>query len=401
MFFHVQTTLLIAALVGVMLGGMQLLASQRLQATPLAYWAAASLSLSSACAFFALRRELGIPVSVLAGNGLVFLGTGLLLSGIRTFDGRRARLDLVVLVSLAGVAALAVSVAEGDRMAERVTIASLLVAVLAAMAGSALIRRSDFGPLLSRFASGVLLLGVAAAFAVRGLVAWSGFAPDLGALNNLADLMMILAATVLVVAWSFGSLFMVLERLASVDDLTGLLNRRATLQQAQRLLSAAKGHGRPLAVLLADLDHFKSVNDRFGHEVGDTVLRHFAWVLRSAVRPRDVVGRHGGEEFCIVLPGADGPAALAVAEHLRHLAERELYRVDGYETRVTLTIGVACFSGATGELCEVKDLIGASDAALYRAKLDGRNRVAGSGHSPLEAGRLPLDDARIAAGPST
>lgn len=392
---------MISALVGVMLAGMQMLAGWRLQAAPLVYWSLATLALTGACLFFAVRGDIGLAPSVLVGNGLLLVGMGLVFSGIRAFDRQPPRLGAVAGIAAAGIVALAVSLSFGDNAPNRVTIVSVLVATWAATSGAALLERSGSGPLLSRFASAMILFAVAAAFTARGVGAQFGYITAAGPLNSPAELAVAVASLVLVIAWSFGSLFMVLERLASVDDLTGLFNRRATLQQARELLNAAKARRQPLSVLLADLDHFKSVNDRFGHEVGDIVLQHIAFVMRATVRSCDVVGRHGGEEFCIVLPGTAEREALAVAERLRMLAQEELTRVDGFDTGVTLTVGMASFAPERPGLHEIKELIAASDAALYRAKAQGRNRVACAGQLPLESGAsAAMGKGQIAARPS-
>ncbi|MFG1346901.1 GGDEF domain-containing protein [Xanthobacter autotrophicus DSM 431] len=398
MHFHAQTTLAIAAMVGVMLAAVQFLAGWRLRTSPLAYWGLCNICLSAGSLFIAARPTLGLHASVLVGNGLLFVAMGLLFSGIRAFDGRPPLLAEALLTAIGGVLALAISLAFGDNMPDRVTIVSLVLSIWAALSAVALLETPGSGPLLSRFASGVLLLAVALFLAIRGLTAQLG-AIGLQPFDSPVELGWLLFAIGLAVAWSFGSLFMVLERLASVDDLTGLLNRRATLQQAASCLKAAKSRRLPLSLLLADLDHFKLVNDRFGHDVGDTVLRRFAAVMPGAVRPSDVVGRHGGEEFCIALPGADEKNAQLIAERLRLLAEANLARVDGLNTAVTLSVGTATFSPGSPELSTIPELIAAADKALYAAKAAGRNRVfAASRVTAHGAGPQPLP--QIAAGPA-
>ncbi len=167
-----------------------------------------------------------------------------------------------------------------------------------------------------------------------------------------------------------------LEALAHTDLLTSLFNRRK-LDEA--LAEATEGRGRPLSLILGDIDNFKSVNDRHGHKVGDQVLVAFADLLRDAVRPTDILGRWGGEEFMLLCPDTDLPAAVALAERLRQRVEATALPEVG--TR-TCSFGVATL--APGESTD--SLVGRADAALYRCKRNGRNRVEVSASLWSEAG---------------
>lgn len=163
-----------------------------------------------------------------------------------------------------------------------------------------------------------------------------------------------------------------LEWLACTDELTGLANRRHLLQRLQELWSESERTGRSLSLVLCDIDHFKAVNDTYGHHAGDAVLVEFAALLRAESRAYDLAGRFGGEEFALLLPGADAAAARSAAERLRVAVARRAVPVDGEEIRVTASFGVACRRAAT----DVHDLLRRCDQALYRAKRGGRNRVA-------------------------
>jgi diguanylate cyclase (GGDEF)-like protein len=157
---------------------------------------------------------------------------------------------------------------------------------------------------------------------------------------------------------------------ASTDHLTGLLNRRALMDNATQLCTRQAKRKEPVAVLMFDLDHFKSINDRFGHHVGDEVLRLFGAVARANMRASDLIGRLGGEEFFALLPGTISDAAI-VAERVRAAFEVAAVSVGGCDAGATVSTGVA--SGAPGT--DVTALLIRSDAALYRAKAKGRNRV--------------------------
>jgi diguanylate cyclase (GGDEF)-like protein len=155
---------------------------------------------------------------------------------------------------------------------------------------------------------------------------------------------------------------------AIIDPLTGLFNRQALAARAGEMLRQARTASAPLAVLIGDLDHFKRVNDRQGHHVGDAVLREVASALRANVRALDYVYRYGGEEFVILLPRTDEARALAVAERVRRVVAAA--HPAGLE--MTMSIGV---SVAGRQQIEFDDLLIAADRALYRAKVEGRNRV--------------------------
>lgn len=162
------------------------------------------------------------------------------------------------------------------------------------------------------------------------------------------------------------------ERAARVDALTGVANRRAFNEAAESEVQRALRYGTPVSLILIDLDHFKSINDSYGHQTGDAVLVSFARTITEAVREVDVVGRWGGEEFVVLLPGTIAAEALRAAERMRAaLSERDLY-FQGRQIRFTASFGVAEFNPAELSFYSLLDRV---DAALYEAKKAGRNRV--------------------------
>ena len=162
-----------------------------------------------------------------------------------------------------------------------------------------------------------------------------------------------------------------LREQATRDGLTGLWNRREILDRLARESARCERDGGELSVVVIDVDHFKRVNDTLGHAAGDGVLREIASRLGASVRPADVVGRVGGEEFLVVLPGCDHLRALGVAERLRVAVSREPVRALGREIPVTASFGVAGRRGPVGP----EALVALADAALYAAKRAGRNRT--------------------------
>jgi diguanylate cyclase (GGDEF)-like protein len=189
-----------------------------------------------------------------------------------------------------------------------------------------------------------------------------------------------LAAQV-VVALENARLHEVVEQQALVDGLTGLANRRSLEQFLHAELAHAARFGEPAAFVLADVDDFKQVNDRYGHAVGDDVLREFATALRETVRDSDVAARWGGEEFALVLTGTDIGGGVRLAERARQaVASRAIRLPDGGELAVTASFGVAAFPYRRG----ADALLAAADEALYAAKRNGKNRVVGARESTPE-----------------
>ena len=167
------------------------------------------------------------------------------------------------------------------------------------------------------------------------------------------------------------------ERLAALavsDELTGVANRRRLIEALEEAMAFARRRDAPLAVLLADLDHFKEVNDRLGHSVGDDVLRRIAQGMEGALRTEDLLGRYGGDEFVAVLPGTGGPGAHEAGDRLRKaLAGLDLGLTGrGFENPLTISVGLALHDRNVADPAE---LLRRADEALYRAKAAGRNRV--------------------------
>ena len=164
---------------------------------------------------------------------------------------------------------------------------------------------------------------------------------------------------------------------ATRDFSTGLWNRGAILDIVSRELARAHREGQPVSLGLADIDHFKAINDGFGHAVGDAVLREVSRRLQQAIRSYDSIGRYGGEEFLIVLPGCDPGAVPAVAERLRACVGDDPFPVAEHHPPVTISLGVASLRpDVTRGSADQDALIRAADEALYRAKQAGRNCVA-------------------------
>jgi diguanylate cyclase (GGDEF)-like protein len=162
------------------------------------------------------------------------------------------------------------------------------------------------------------------------------------------------------------------QQLATTDHLTGLYNRRGFLDLARHELERCWRFHRPLCVLMADIDHFKQVNDTHGHIAGDAVLTQLAQTMLSALREVDVVCRYGGEEFCIILPESDPHGAYQVAERLRQSVQNTIYIYRDIRISITISIGMSTLLGLNQT---IDDLIEQADSALMVSKQAGRNRV--------------------------
>jgi diguanylate cyclase (GGDEF)-like protein len=166
-------------------------------------------------------------------------------------------------------------------------------------------------------------------------------------------------------------LYEIMELQATQDDMTGVANRRAVVTRLEYELGRAKRENGVCSIALFDIDYFKQVNDTWGHPAGDQVIKWVAKEIGESIRPYDTLGRYGGEEFLLVIPGAGPDGAVAAAERARAAIERQSCMVDGMQLAITVSAGVATWSADT----DADALLRLADDALYRAKQTGRNRV--------------------------
>lgn len=167
-----------------------------------------------------------------------------------------------------------------------------------------------------------------------------------------------------------------LSEISARDSLTGLYNRWYVMEKIDREMNRSIRHGSPVSLIMLDIDHFKRVNDSFGHSAGDRVLRSVGQVLRGSCRVYDVAGRYGGEEFCIVLPETRVGSTTVVAERIRERLEASRFEVGADSVVVTASIGIAGVDSSEVEgAVSSSTLIDRADLALYAAKHHGRNRV--------------------------
>lgn len=341
-------------------------------------------------ALLVLRWRAGDFLAIGVAYVLVISAFGILWQGVRVFERRAPRM-LPVLASAALWFGLCLWPAFTSSQPLRVAVLSALIALYCGLAAGEL-WRGRMEKLPSRIPAVVVLASYTAFMLIR--IALVGVAPyPVGGLPIEAGWIGAFNVVVFVHVAAFAILMVSLTKerreseqrnYALTDPLTGLFNRRAFAAQSQRIAYRRKFGREQTSLLVLDLDHFKRVNDRFGHDTGDQVLVAFAAVAEAALRPSDSLYRIGGEEFCFVLPDTALADAITLAERIRLDFEVVSVDADGERVRATVSIGIATtdFSGFDLEV-----LLAAADAALYEAKARGRNRVVVA--EPTAIRRLP------------
>jgi diguanylate cyclase (GGDEF)-like protein len=372
----VTTLFVVATCLTGLLGLLLLLAWARARIPALAWWGAAYLVGGCSVAAWSLDGLISPLVPTGVANSLLFIACGMTWNAARVFHAR----SVLVGAPIAGAAIWLFACVFADLAhwpAARVGLSSLIVATYTFLTAAELwrerrkqLRRRWPALLVPMLHSAVFLFPIPLA---------SLFPGDPGVMTvGTAWVDLFVLETML---YAVGTAFIVLElaqeqalRLhkdaAATDELTGVLNRRGVLQAAQQLIAGQARKGEAVAALMFDLDHFKNINDRFGHGIGDKALHLFAATARASTRASDIVGRLGGEEFVALLPGTLAEAKI-VAERVRRAFEAAGATVAGHDLNATVSVGAACGEPGT----DIVALLAAADAALYRAKASGRNRV--------------------------
>jgi len=325
------------------------------------------------------RPHLPEVLSHVSANMLMTGGQALIAFGIGRFVGHRLSPALVVAIPLCVGATVAWFTFADQRLDIRIAAYSFAMALASAMAASVLLR-APRGPLrTTHWPLGALYL-IQGALALGRAIWVLRNEPSHDLFQNIPLHVLWFAQAVVFVNVAFMGLVVIitqrirleLDRQASYDSLTSTLNRRAFERMAAAEWSRAVRRNLPISVLAVDLDHFKALNDTLGHEAGDMWLAAFAETAQRLLRREDLLCRHGGEEFLILLPHASRDAACAAAERLRQAAGALRLPAFGPDRTITVSIGVATRDETTSDL---KALLAAADRALYRAKANGRNRV--------------------------
>jgi diguanylate cyclase (GGDEF)-like protein len=377
-----STLYIVAAMIAALLGMMLLFFGFQEKIAALKWWGSAYLLGAASIALWTVGSARFGALFALALNAVGFVTCGMVWNASRLFHGRKPSYPGLVLGALAWIAAVMTLPASATAL--RMTIGAAIVAVYAALTATELwserrrtLRRrwpSVAVPVLHGF---VLMLPILLGDLLH---------PHDRAFDQSIWVTMF---TVELVLYAVGTVFLIFmlvseravtvhKNAASCDPLTGMFNRRGFAEACARVIERESNGGRPVTVLIFDIDHFKSINDRFGHPAGDEILKLFAAVVLNNLRISDLSGRIGGEEFAALLP-CPLEEGVIVAERVREAFEASGIVCDEGPVDTTVSIGVA--GGPAGTELEV--LLAAADTALYQAKRSGRNRVEAAEELPL------------------
>jgi len=374
-----NTLLLVTVYVEAMLGLLLLFAwVQNTQITAVAWWGFAHLLRSGSIVLFGMYGTVSEAISIDLANAILFTAFAVTYTGARVFDGRKIEPWTLVAGAVVWVLVSRTPFVF-DSMEMRILVSSGIITCYTwATAYEFWCGRSE--PLVSRWPAIFMLFAHGALFLLRTpLTVFLPWTKQDQIYASVWLTVLSFEALLFTISIAFILLAMAKERTelrhktaALIDPLTGIANRRAFLETAAELFMRNVERPRPAAVLLIDLDHFKSINDRFGHAIGDKILQMFAETTSAKLRPRDLIGRLGGEEFAVVLYDVSREGALATAERIRSTFADAADMIDNCPVHSTVSVGVVIVQDAS---VDVTLLLSQADQALYYAKARGRNRV--------------------------
>jgi diguanylate cyclase (GGDEF)-like protein len=378
---NLTTLLAITLFTPALAGGLLLLSwLQHRRILALGVWGFGFITTSVATTLIIVARG-AVPDfwSIIVGNAILAAAYGILWCGARKFDGK----NVPIPVALMGVVSWLIACSIGPiyaRPEARATVMAVIGIVYTLLAVLELWRGR--GDDVWRWPIMLLLLAHAAAIPIHIPLAGAWTHPDPSDVDLLTFAIFEGAFVCICTAYLFGGLAK--DRIAArywraslIDPLTGVANRRGFFHTGERLLTRARFAHEPMALIMFDLDRFKSINDRYGHHIGDEVLTAFCRLATSQLRPNDLFGRIGGEEFASLLPDTGRHDALLLAERVRSALEATSHTIGQHAFRSTVSVGVAI---SDEERSDLNALLNAADRALYRAKALGRNRVEPSPH---------------------
>jgi diguanylate cyclase (GGDEF)-like protein len=378
-----STLYLVATMVAALLGSMLLFFGNQEKISALKWWGTAYLLGSASVALWTLAGAMLGEMLSLALNAVGFVTCGMVWNASRLFHGRKPNLPGLVLGALVWIAAVMSLAPESSAM--RMTIGAGIVAVYAALTATEL--WSERRRTLQKRWPAIAVPALHGFVLMLPILLGDLLHPhDSGAFGSS---IWVTVFAIELVLYAVGTVFLIFvlvseravtvhKTAASVDPLTGMFNRRGFAEACARVIEREANAGRPVTVLIFDIDHFKSINDRFGHPAGDEILRLFSAVVVNNVRLSDLSGRIGGEEFAALLP-CPLDEGVIVAERVREAFAASGIVCEEGPVDTTVSIGVA--GGPAGTELEV--LLAAADTALYQAKRSGRNRVEAAEELPL------------------
>ncbi len=377
-----STLYLVATMVAATLGAMLLFFGTQENFPALRWWGTAYLLGAVSVALSTLASNMLGAMLSLALNAVGFAACGMVWNAARVFHGRKPNLPGLLLGAMVWVAA--VTMLKPEASAIRFMIGAAIVAVYATLTAAQLwserrktLQRRWPAIVVPVLHGIVLMLPILLGGLLRPHD--DAFASSIWVTVFSIELVLYAVATVFVIFMLVSERVVTAHKTAaSTDPLTGMFNRRGFAEATSRVIEREANAGRPVTVLIFDLDHFKSINDRFGHSAGDEILKLFATVVLSTLRITDLSGRVGGEEFAALLPCPLDEGVIAAERVREAFADSGIVVEDG-PVDTTVSIGVA--GGPAGTELEV--LLAAADSALYQAKRNGRNRVETAEELPL------------------
>ena len=359
--------------------------------SPMRLWVRGLLIQPFSYALFSIRESIPGWLSIVVANVLLIVAFAHLIHALRVYNGRPNRSEWLIVLVLLTFLGECVLTYLWPSFPGRIIFMSLMISVLALFGVAALYYRRERITRPEHIVA-TMLIATVVIMMIRAFAAPFAGVTDLTTSSILQGIVFTYASLMPVIATS-GFLLMCGERLnedltrqATIDPLTGVFNRRTMTEIANKEIAASKRHGRALSLLILDIDHFKRINDQFGHEVGDLALCRFVELVREVMRETDTLARIGGEEFVLILPDTNASAALTMAERIRKRLDETDLPVSGWPVSLRASIGV----GTLGpQINHLESLLRATDHAMYDAKRAGRNRVvaATSQHvAPLEIG---------------
>jgi diguanylate cyclase (GGDEF)-like protein len=340
------------------------------------WWCVAVASFFFAAVCYFLGEVAGAAWAPSVGNGVMVLGSGCVWAGARSLAGRRVRRWVPALPAVAAFTVAFAARSSGDSRIGSIVLLALMGSAIGLASVELWRERARSWHLVRSLAVATAACGFYYLSRVVGLAVLGPDSPLFQLLFGTGITLLMAMILLVVVSSSITALNNArrtedLQELASRDALTGLLNRGEFMQQAQQRLRANLDAGISSAILMADLDRFKAINDRFGHDAGDRVIRAFSDACRSTMRTADLVGRYGGEEFAMLLTGVDAEEGVRIADRINaSLADHSSLPDD--IPAPTASFGVVDTRMANVTL---QRLIRAADSALYEAKAAGRNRA--------------------------
>lgn len=374
-------SILVTSLLGLLLLGLWL---QDRSSRALGYWGAAYLLGAVAVALWvAIPDELLHRFDV--ATALLLFCCGLIWNGARAFHGRAIKPWVAGAGAVLWLIASELSLLSAETV--RIAVSSVVIAVYAVLTAVELQRERRKRPAEKRRYVSPILHGMIFLSPILTTTLYAGSPNDHIWVPFFALLMLlyVVGTAVIVIVMTKEHAVQVHKTAAMTDPMTGLFNRRGFHDAAERLIAAQRQAGQAVTVMMFDLDHFKSINDRFGHDVGDAALKVFATTASGNLRKADVLGRLGGEEFAAILPGG-GETAMVVGERVRAAFQSRGVEIAGHFMNATVSIGAV---DAMASAADISTMLTQADEALYAAKAHGRNRVCTYKDIPAEKPARP------------